>query len=278
MPSPNTITVSQLARLIGTPEVPVLVDICIDEDFAEDPRLIPGAFRQPFRNIEDLIPELTGLRVVVICQKGLKLSQGAAALLRTHGVSAEYLEGGNHGWRDAGQPLVPAAKIPRHPDKPHTLWVTRQRPKIDRIACPWLIRRFIDPQAQFLFVAPSQVMNVADRFDATPFDIEDVFWSHRAEQCTFDTMIEEFELKTEPLLHLATIVRAADTNQHHLSDQAAGLLAASLGLSRMFRDDLKQLDAGMLLYDAYYRWCRDARDEGHDWPVNPPSRHTSGDA
>jgi hypothetical protein len=145
--------------------------------------------------------------------------------------------------------------------------VSRLRPKIDRIACPWLIRRFIDPQAQFLFVAASAVLPVAEKFNAIPFDIEDVFWSHRGEQCTFDTMIEEFELKIPALQHLATIVRAADTNRHDLAPEAAGLLAASLGLSRMYRDDLAQLDASMVLYDAMYRWARDATSEQHDWPA-----------
>ena len=144
--------------------------------------------------------------------------------------------------------------------------MTRARPKIDRIACPWLIRRFVDPGAVFLFVAPQEVEAVADRFGATPFDIEDVFWSHRGELCTFDVMVEEFGLSTEPLLRLARIVRAADTARLDLAPEAAGLLAASLGLSRMFSDDLAQLEAGMTLYDAFYRWCRDATGETHNWP------------
>ena len=106
---------------------------------------------------------------------------------------------------------------------------------------------------------------MAEKFDATPFDVEGVFWSHRGENCTFDTMVEEFALDIEPLRRLATIVRGADTNRHDLAPEAAGLLAASLGLSRMYRDDLAQLDAGMGLYDAFYRWARDAKEEGHDW-------------
>jgi len=145
-------------------------------------------------------------------------------------------------------------------------WVTRERPKIDRIACPWLIRRFVDPRARFLFVTASEVEAVTERFGATPFDVEGVFWSHRGETCTFDTMIEEFGLRSEALDRLALIVRAADTARLDLIPQAAGFLAASLGLSRMFRDDLEQLEAGMLLYDAFFRWCRDATDETHNWP------------
>ena len=129
--------------------------------------------------------------------------------------------------------------------KGRTVWVTRARPKIDRIACPWLIRRFVDPTAVFLFVAPSEVVAVGERFDAIPFDIENVFWSHRGELCTFDVMVEEFGLATPPMLRLATMVRAADTGRLDLSPEAPGLLAASLGLSRMYDDDLEQLEAGM---------------------------------
>jgi hypothetical protein len=117
----------------------------------------------------------------------------------------------------------------------------------------------------FLFVTPSEVNAVAERFRATPFDVEGVFWSHRGEHCTFDVMVEEFGLVTEPLLRLAAIVRGADTGRFEVAPQAAGLLAASLGLSRMHSDDLAQLEAGMTLYDAFYRWCRDATEETHTW-------------
>ena len=119
----------------------------------------------------------------------------------------------------------------------------------------------------FLFVAPSEVTAVAERFKATPFDIEGVFWSHRGETCTFDVMLEVFELKSAALLQLARIVRGADTAALDLAPQSAGLLAASLGYSRMFRDDLEQLEAAMSLYDAFYRWCRDASAETHNWPA-----------
>ncbi len=147
---------------------------------------------------------------------------------------------------------------------------SRARPKVDRIACPWLIRRFVDPNAVFLYVAPSEVEAVAERFGATPFDIEGVFWSHRGEICTFDVMVAEFGLATEPLGRLADIVRGADTGRFDVAPQAAGLLAASLGLSRMFSDDLAQLAAGLTLYDAFYRWCRDATEETHTWHSKKP--------
>ena len=138
---------------------------------------------------------------------------------------------------------------------------------MDRVACPWLIRRFVDPAAVFLFVAPSEVSAVAERFGAAPFDVEGVEWSHRGGLCTFDTMLREWGLETEALARLAAIVRGADTARFDLAPQAAGLLAASLGLSRMHRDDLRQLEAGMALYDAFYRWCRDATEETHNWPA-----------
>jgi rhodanese-related sulfurtransferase len=262
----NEIPISTLIRLIGTPHCPALLDVRTDDDFDADPFLIPGARRHRFDRVVECAPALRGQPVAVYCQKGLKISQGAAAVLRAEGVAAEVVEGGQVAWRDARQPMVPARKLPAPDPDGRSVWVTRHRPKIDRIACPWLIRRFVDPCARFLFVSPSQVTNVADRFGATPFDVEGVFWSHRGDRCTFDTMVEEFGLRHEALDRLARIVRGADTDRHDLAPEAAGLLAASLGLSRMYRDDLEQLDAGMPLYDAFYRWARDAAEEGHDWP------------
>ncbi|MFY0632503.1 MAG: chromate resistance protein [Vannielia sp.] len=267
MAAPNEITPAQLLRLIGTPDCPAIVDISIDPDFNADPFLIPGAFRHPHTDIPGLIARLNGRRCVVTCQKGIKLSQGLAAWLRGDGIEAEYLSGGMYGWRDApGTFRVPAAAIPA-PVEGATLWVTRHRPKIDRIACPWLIRRFVDPGARFLFVSPAEVEGVAERYGATPFDIEGGFWSHRGARCSFDTMCDEFALHSDALDRLATVIRAADTDRHDLSPQAAGLLALSVGLSRQYRDDQAQLTAGLTLYDALYRWARDGFDEGHDWPA-----------
>jgi hypothetical protein len=187
--------------------------------------------------------------------------------LRQEGISAEVLDGGQAAWAEAGKSLVPEAVLPPRDQKGRTVWVTRTRPKVDRIACPWLIRRFVDPDAVFLYVTPSEVAAVAERFGGVPFDIEGVFWSHRDECCTFDVMVEEFGLASEALDRLAVIVRGADTSRHDLAPEAAGLVAASLGLSRMYADDLEQLDAGMGLYDAFYRWARDATEETHNWPI-----------
>ena len=270
MPSPNSISVEKLSRLIGRPDAPTLIDVCADEDFAANPRLIPGAVRRAWADVPTWGPEFvgSGRSAVVICKKGLKLSQGVAAWLRHQGVAADSLEGGVTGWQAAKLPTVPVDRLPKSDGQGRTVWVTRARPKVDRIACPWLIRRFVDPHAVFLFVPPSDVMDVADRFGATPFDIDrpDVHWSHRGDRCTFDVMVEEFGLEIEALKRLALIVRGADTAHPELAPESAGLLAASLGLSRMYSDDLAQLEAGMVLYDSFYRWCRDAADEGHDWP------------
>lgn len=268
MSSPTAIPLERLSRLIGRPDCPLLVDVRTDDDFAADPRLIPGSVRRRPLEADQWAPGFAGSEVVVICHKGLKLSEGVAAWLRHAGAAARHLEGGAAGWARAGLPMAPSDRIPARRAGAGSVWVTRARPKIDRIACPWLIRRFIDRDAVFLFVSTPEAMAVADRFGATPFDIEgpDVFWSHRGDLCTFDVMIAEFGLSTAPLLRLAQMVRGADTARLDLAPEAAGLLAVSLGLSRMFSDDLKQLDAGMLVYDALFRWCADATAETHHWP------------
>ncbi|MGV1760926.1 chromate resistance protein ChrB domain-containing protein [Rhizobium sp. A22-96] len=267
MPSYLEITPDKLSRIIGTPNAPVMIDVRTNDDFERDPRVVPGSIRRSHAEVAAWADEIPSAAIIV-CQSGKKLSHGVAASLRHEGTPAEVLEGGFEAWIRAGGAAVPTNKVPQRDPQGRTLWVTRSRPKIDRIACPWLIRRFVDPSAIFLFVPATEVLLVGDRFGATPFDIEDVFWSHRGEFCTFDVMIEEFGLASEPLLRLATIVRGADTDRPKLAPEVAGLLAASLGLSRMFNDDLEQLDAGMLLYDAFYRWCRDATEETHNWP-NP---------
>jgi rhodanese-related sulfurtransferase len=264
----NSITAEKLARLIGTPKCPALIDVRADDDFASDPRLVPGATRRSSANIDEWAAEFRGQSLVVICPKGLALSQGVAALLREAGASAEVLDDGFAGWVRSKLPLVPVDKLPPRTRQGRTAWVTRERPKIDRIACPWLIRRFVDPAAQFMFVAPAEVTAVAEQFGAAPFDVEGVFWSHRGDACTFDVLIEELGLTSPALLRLATIVRGADTARLDLAPEAPGLLAASLGLSRMYADDLEQLEAGLTLYDAFYRWCRDATNETHNWPTN----------
>ncbi|MBI2256200.1 MAG: chromate resistance protein [Proteobacteria bacterium] len=265
MPGPDSITSQQLFRLIGLPDCPVIIDVRDDDDFAADPRVIPTATRRDYTRVADWARDLAGHAVIVTCQRGLKLSQGVAAWLRHEGIAAESLDGGHEDWLAQNGPLVRDSALPRRDSLGRTLWVTRARPKIDRIACPWLIRRFVDRNAIFLFVAQSEVMSVADRFGATPFDIDGAFWSHRGERCTFDTMLEEFGLNSDVLERLAVVVRGADTDRLDLAPQSAGLLAASLGFSRMYKDDVAQLEASLSLYDAFYRWCRDAVGEAHNW-------------
>jgi rhodanese-related sulfurtransferase len=263
MSFPTSISADKLARLIGTANTLALIDVRTDEDFAADPRLIPGAIRRNPHEATEWGTEFAGRSAIVVCRRGHQLAQGTAAWLRHVHVRAEVLEGGFESWKAAKLPLVPVSKLPPRDAQGRTIWVTRARPKVDRIACPWLIRRFVDPNAVFLFVTPAEVIAVGERFNAAPFDTENVFWSHRGERCTFDVMVEEFALATPPLLRLATIVRAADTGRLDLCPEAPGLLAASLGLSRMYDSDLEQLEAGIALYDAFYRWCRDATDETH---------------
>ncbi len=266
MSSTNSISPDKLARLIGTPSCPAIIDVR-----PEAAELLPASLRRPAERVGEWAGALTGRKAIVACVHGQERSAGVAALLRSEGVEAETLEGGVAAWRGAGLPVIDAAKLPQPDAQGRTVWVTRARPKVDRIACPWLIRRFVDPAAIFLFVAPSEVAGVAERFGAAPFDVDGVYWSHRGEQCTFDTMVEEFGLTSiEALMRLAIIVRGADTARPELAPQAAGLLAASLGLSRIYSDDLEQLEAGMLIYDAFYRWCRDAVDETHDWVSHKP--------
>jgi rhodanese-related sulfurtransferase len=268
MSATNCISPDKLFRLVGTPYCPAIVDVRPEAD-----QLLPASVRRQAETVNDWGGAFSDRKVVVSCVHGQERAAGVAAILRTQGIDAEILEGGFEGWRTAGLPVIDAAKLPKRDEAGRTVWVTRSRPKVDRIACPWLIRRFVDPSALFLFVSPTDVAGVAERFGATPFDVDGVFWSHRGDQCSFDTMVEEFGLGAiGALARLAVIVRGADTARPEIAPQAAGLLAASLGLSRMYSEDLEQLEAGMLLYDAFYRWCRDAVEETHDWVSHKPRR------
>ncbi|HSE12835.1 MAG TPA: chromate resistance protein ChrB domain-containing protein [Rudaea sp.] len=156
-------------------------------------------------------------------------------------------------------------------------WVTRERPKIDRIACPWLIARFIDREPEFLFVAPGDVLATARDRGAIPYDVPDVELSHVGERCSFDAFLRKYGLQDDPALgELAVIVRGADTARPDLAPQAPGLLAISLGLSNLYSDDHEMLKYGMVVYDALYAWCRHARGETHTW--NPAALGAYGAA
>jgi len=145
-------------------------------------------------------------------------------------------------------------------------WVTRERPKIDRIACPWLVARFVDAKAEFLYVPSGDVLRVASETGAVPYDVPGVEMTHVGELCSFDAFIAKYGLTDPALAQLATIVRGADTSRLELAPQSAGLYAISLGLSHNFSDDHQMLAHGMVLYDALYAWCRSCQGEAHNWP------------
>jgi hypothetical protein len=145
-------------------------------------------------------------------------------------------------------------------------WVTRERPKIDRIACPWLIARFIDRDPEFLYVASKDVRRVAEETGAVPYDVPDVELTHEGEFCSFDTFLKKYGLNDPALRQVAVIVRGADTDRFDLAPQAAGLFAISLGLSANIPDDHEMLKVGMVMYDALYTWCKSGQAETHNWP------------
>lgn len=258
MNTDHSITTEELqARLCAFPP-PTLIDVRRQAAFERDPRMIPGALRRVPEDIDLWSRDLDAWRpVVVYCVHGHEVSRNAAAALHASGFTAFFLADGQEGWRAEGRNTVPFV-VP-------TQWVTRARPKIDRIACPWLIRRFIDPSAEFHYVPDVEVRSFAEETGATPYDIPDVDYSHVGGQCSFDAFIRLHGLTDAALADLATIVRGADTGALELAAQAPGLLAMSLGLSALIADDQVMLRHGLLFYDALYAWCRDARGETHGW-------------
>jgi rhodanese-related sulfurtransferase len=261
----TAISADELASLVGTRACPPIIDVRRESVYRQADALIASAVWRDHLSAGDWASEFSGLTPVVYCAHGHNVSALAATLLRQEGVPARILEGGLEAYLAAGGPMIgktawhdPAAKAPSR-------WVTRARPKIDRIACPWLIRRFIDRNAEIHFVAAEWVRDVAEEMGAIPLDVPDVEFSHIGETCSFDTFLDRFRLEAPGLRDLALIVRAADTDRHELSPAAPGLLAVSLGLSLGFADDREQLEAGMVVYDALYLWCRSGQGETHDW-------------
>ena len=265
---PRKISSLDLIALSGTGRFPHLIDVRRHSAFKSAGQRIAGAvWRNHMKTSEWYSEFADGRQIVVYCTHGHNVSEIAAAKLAGLGANVAILEGGIEAHEKAGGILVANEVAGVVTDGGPSVWVTRERPKIDRIACPWLIRRFIDPLAIFHFVAAEWVKDVADEIGAIPYDIKDVHYSHRDEDCTFDTLIAEFGLRDPSLDHLARIVRGADTARPELEPQAAGLLAISLGLSAIEPDDLAQLEKGMVIYDALYGWCRHASHETHNWPV-----------
>jgi len=239
-------------RLAAFPP-PTVVDVRRPAAFDNDAQLIPGAIRRLPTAIDAWADGLEPWRpVVVYCVRGHEVGRDAANALHARGLNARYLAGGLEQWRGDG--------FPTRPFVASTRWVTRERPKIDRIACPWLVRRFIDPAAEFFYVPKDDVRAFAAANTAIPYDIPDVPYGHVGAECSFDAFIRRHEIADPALAQLASIVRGADTSALDLAAQAAGLLAVSRGLSRLFADDHEMLKWGMLVYDALYAWCRETRD------------------
>ena len=256
-----SVSAASLYARLGTAGAPIVVDVRRRPAFEADEWMIAGAIRRPPDTVSEwgvALPQ--GRPVVVYCVHGQEVSRNTAASLRGAGVDARYLDGGITEWAEHRLPL--RKKVPLG-DRG---WVTRERPKIDRIACPWLIRRFIDPEAAFLYVPTEQVFDVARVTGAVPYDIPGSEpFSHDGELCSFDAFLKVYGIKDPALDALAVIVRGADTSRPELAPQSAGLLALSLGLSANFADDHQMLEHGLVMYDAFYAWCRSCQGEKHNW-------------
>ena len=252
-----SITSAALRQALRTEQPPLVIDVRKKPTFLGAPDMLRGALRRDPLRVADWGGTLpSAASVVVYCVHGHEVSQGAAQALRAAGLHASYLEGGIEHW-DGEREKKPAGASTR--------WVTRERPKIDRIACPWLVKRFVDPEAEFLYVPAADVRRIAAERDAEPYDIPDVRFSHEGERCSFDAFLKTYRLTDPALAELAVIVRGADTGRLGLAPQAAGLAAISLGLSRCFRDDHEMLEHGMVMYDALYAWCKEGKEELHTW-------------
>jgi len=255
---------TELQSALGDERPPLIIDVRRRSAFQGARDMIQGALWRDPERVTEWAGELPrASRVAVYCIHGEEVSRGVAHALREHGLAAQYLQGGFEDWKAAGSALD------RKAAGANTRWVTRERPKIDRIACPWLVARFVDPEAEFLYVPPKRVLDEAKERDATPYDIPDVHFSHEGERCSFDAFLGHYRLTDPALGRLALIVRGADTARLDLAPQAAGLAAISFGLSRNFADDHEMLKHGMAIYDALYAWCKDGQDETHTW--NPVS-------
>ena len=267
---------------MGRADAPLVLDVRRQARFDESPRLLAGALRCAPEDVATLAASRPATEVLVYCVYGHNVSEEAAVALQAAGWSAERIAGGIEGGQDgvddaqliAQWRAVPPLTFAKRPDwgvtgEQPSRWITRERPKIDRIACPWLILRFIDPRAEFFYVPTAQVLAQAQELKAVAYDIPGAPVSHMGELCSFDALLQGFDLHDAALDLLATIVRGADTDRLDLAPQSAGLLAMSLGLSRIHAaDDHAMLEAAMPLYDALYAWCRDrvaAQDETHNW-------------
>ena len=232
MLSPSySISPKDLWNAIATPSAPQLVDVRRRDAYEQSPQLLPGALWRDAGKTQAWSAEFDRARpIVAACKAGHEMSQTAVAQLRADGFDARVLEGGYEAWAKAGLPFVAKPELDRLTPKRPGVWVTRRRPKIDRIACPWLIRRFLDPQARILFVDPTEVVNVARESGGVPFDIKDVELSHDGERCSFDTMLKLFGLEGEPSLGAAGPDRAR--RRHRAARFRAGSGRAACDFAR----------------------------------------------
>jgi len=254
------VSATSLRHALASDRPPLVIDVRRPPAFRESGFMIAGALRRDPLAVTawaKALPPAAG--VVAYCVHGHEVSQNVRKALAEAGIRAQYLEGGIEHWREDG------GSLDAKPKGASTRWVTRERPKIDRIACPWLVRRFVDPDAEFLYVPPADVLQVAKDREAEPYDVADVRFSHAGEKCSFDAFLSAFRLRDPALDELALIVRGADTGRLDLAPQSAGLAAISLGLSRNFSSDHEMLVQGMMVYDALYRWCKEGKDEVHTW-------------
>ncbi len=246
-----SISADELYGRLGTANAPLLIDVRRVAAFDSDDRRIIGAARYLPDEVPSWTAELPKNRpVVAYCVYGHEVSQGVAGALQSGGFQAAYLEGGIAGWKERDLPTR------RKRGAAENKWVTREHPKIDRIACPWLISRFVDPGAEFIYVPPNDVAKVAQDIGGTPYDIKGVEFGHVGDQCSFDAIIRAYDIHDPALDRLATIVRGADTSRPDLAPQCEGLLAISYGLSSNFPNDHEMLKHGVVMYDALYTWCR----------------------
>jgi len=269
MGTPFLIPASDVFAQLGRADAPLVFDVRRPEIVEAANEIMPAArIRTPSEAIAEALLDHGGRLIVVTCAHGHNRSQQVVARLRANGVAAAALTDGYDGWRAAGLPLVKRHVQGVTLGGPPTTWVTGRRPKIDRVACPWLIARFLDPTAEFLFVEPDQVVAVAEDAGGIAYDLPGGLFEHDGEFCTFDTLLAAFGLDAEPMLRdLALIVRGADTDRLDLAPQCAGLLAMALGLSAQHGDDDHAvLRHGFIVYDALYTWLRQARQERHNWP------------
>ncbi|MFN0305956.1 MAG: chromate resistance protein ChrB domain-containing protein [Burkholderiales bacterium] len=261
-----SVTTPDLLSSLGSPRAPTIVDVRRAKAFDDDARLIPGALRRLPDAVDVWAESLPRDRLVIAyCVHGHEVSQGVTRRLRERGFDARFLAGGVTGWKETGAPTMIKRPDFAVPGEGPSRWVTRERPRIDRIACPWLIRRFIDPTATFLYVPTAKVFDVAKSENAVAYDIPGAPIEHDGPRCSFDAMLSACDLHDAGLDQLAVIVRGADTDRHDLTPQSAGLVAMSIGLSRLYADDHVLLEHGMLLYDALYAWIRAGQGERHSW-------------